>query len=255
MSDLLFGHISQLQGERPWGAVLDAGTGRNSLDWLLRLPSTRCTAITGAQGMADQVHASLGARLRADDRLVVGNWSDPTLLAGERYDTVLADYLVGAIEGFAPYTQEAIFERLRPLVAGRLYLVGLEPYVPILDPATEAGQLVCEIGRLRDACLLLAGERPYREFPMDWILHQLERAGYRIIDARRFPIRYRERFIHSQLDMCVRRIERLSDRWLAASLDAHVADLRARAVAQAQADDGLRFGADYVVAAEPISSR
>ena len=34
---------------------------------------------------------------------MLGNWTDPSLLADEVYDdTVLADYLIGAVEGFPP---------------------------------------------------------------------------------------------------------------------------------------------------------
>jgi len=32
--------------------------------------------------------------------------------------------------------------------------------------------------RLRDACLLLAGERPYREYPADWVLRALRRSSF-----------------------------------------------------------------------------
>ena len=116
---------------------------------------------------------------------------------------------------------------------------------------TEAGRLICEIGRLRDACLLLAGERPYREFPLIWVLGQLERAGFRIIQTRRFPIRYRERFVNGQLDMCLRRLERLQDDTLADALRGRVEALRERALSKLEADDGLRHGHDYVIAAEP----
>lgn len=126
----------------------------------------------------------------------------------------------------------------------------MEPYVPY-SPDDPAGRVVCEIGRLRDACLLLAGERPYREFPMDWVLRQLRLAGFRPLDTRRLAIRYRERFIHSQLDMCDQRLLRLRDRGLALALSEHVAQLRQRALALEVSEEGLRHGHDYVIVAEP----
>src|SRR5690606_8319512 len=89
----------------------------------------RWTAVTASPRMMDSMRREVGERLRPQDRLLVGNWMDPQLLAGEVYDTVLADYLLGAVEGFAPYWQDRLFARLRPLVGGRLHLVGLEPYV------------------------------------------------------------------------------------------------------------------------------
>lgn len=142
---------------------MDAGTGVKSLEWILTLPTERWTAITAAHRMADNARAAVGSGVRPQDRLLVGNWINDSLLTGETFDTVLVDYLVGAIEGFAPYWQDRVFERLRPLVAehGRLYLIGLEPYVQF-EPESPAGKIIWEIGRVRDACLLLAGERPYR---------------------------------------------------------------------------------------------
>ena len=252
LSGSLFDVVSDMQADLPWGSFLDAGTGKGSMSRLLGLDTTRWTAITGAPNMAAQVQREVGARLRSQDRIVVGNWMDAELLQGESYDTVLADYLVGAMDGFAPYWQDRIFGRLRPLVGKRLYVIGLEPYVPYF-PTDPAGKLVCEIGRLRDACLLLAGERPYREYPMDWVLRHLRLAGFRPLDVQRYGIRYGERFIHSQLDMCDQRLSRVWDRSLALSLSEHVADLRHRALAFAAVEGGLRYGYDYVIAAKPVA--
>lgn len=250
----LYHRIAELQGDRPWGAMLDAGTGRSSMRWLLSLATERWTAVTGATSMARQTGTEIGTRKRDVDRLVVGNWLDPALLAGERYDTVLADYLLGAIEGFAPYWQDQLFARLRDLVApgGRLYVVGLEPYVPrIPDALDAAGSLVTRIGRLRDVCLLLAGDHPYREYPADWTLRQIERAGFRVVHAEQLPIRFGMRFVDGQLDMCGRVLERVSDRQLAAAMHAHVQALRMEAHLRLAEDGGLRTGYDYVIAAEP----
>jgi hypothetical protein len=117
------------------------------------------------------------------------------------------------------------------------------------DPA---GKLIVEIGRLRDACLLLAGERPYREYPMDWVLRHLRQSGYRCVDAQRFGIRYGDSFIHGQLDMCDGRLRRLKDRNLAMALSEHVQALRQQALALNQTLGGLRHGHDYVICAEAI---
>lgn len=245
----LYDRLTALQGHRPWGAVLDAGTGRSSLRWLTSLQTTRWTAVTGSERMAAMAREQQEVSPRPQDRIIVGNWMDPQLLAGETYDTVVADYLLGAMDGFAPYWQDLLFKRLRPLVGSRLYVIGLEPYVPFSSDA-PAGSLVVEIGRLRDACLLLAGQRPYREYPLDWVLRHLEQAGLRPVDVERIPIRYGERFINTQLDLCSESVDKLQDRALAVSLQRHVAQLRHRALAFNQADGGLRHGHDYVIAAE-----
>lgn len=247
----LFRHIEALQGDRPWGAMLDAGTGSGSINWIQSLDTERWTAVTGAEGHARQVRDLSDAARRPDDRIVLGNWADPALLAGERYDTVLADYLLGAIDGFAPYFQERLFARLRPLTGGRLYVVGLDPYVPADEPADAAARMVWRIGRLRDSCLLLAGERPYREYPAEWAIDNLRRSGFEPIAAERFPIRFGARFVEAQIAMCAPRIARLADWTLAAALDEHAAALRTEALALIEQEGALASGADYVIAAEP----
>jgi len=218
--------------------------------WLLGLATTQWTAVTGSAAMAEHTAREIGQAQRSQDRLVVGNWVDPELLAGERYDTVLADYLLGAIEGFAPYWQDRLFARLRPLVGTRLYVIGLEPYVHG-RPDDDDGRLVNEIGRLRDACLLLAGDQPYREYPLHWTLRQLALSGFRVVDTQIVPIRYGARFVHSQLDLCARVLDRLTDRMLATQLQAQVADLRLRALGHVRREGGLRHGNDYILVAEP----
>ena len=249
-SSPIFRRIAALQDDLPWGAFLDAGTGRHSLQWVSALDTKSWTAVTGASGMAGQVQRAVGPRMRAQDRIVQGNWEDPDLLAGETYDTVLADYLLGALDGFSPYQQYRLFHRLRPLVGRRLYVVGLEPYVPYV-PQDAAGQIVCEIGRVRDACLLLAGERPYREYPLEWVLEQLGQAGMRILDVHRFPIRYGKRFIDSQIDMCQMRLPRFAEGAVASAMQVQLNTLRERALALDTNLDGLRHGFDYLVAAQP----
>ncbi|WP_380872341.1 hypothetical protein ACFB49_32890 [Sphingomonas sp. DBB INV C78] len=246
----MFRCIEDLQGNQPWGSFLDAGTGTNSISWVSSLETDRWTAVTGAEEHAIQVRDAIEKRQRRQDRIVLGNWADEALLEGEHYDTVLADYLVGAIEGFAPYYQPYLFEGLRKLVGRRLYVVGLEPYATI-EPESAAGKLVWEIGRFRDACLLLSGERPYREYPAQWVADHLEAAGFRIVAARRFAIRYKERFVNSQIDMCASRLVALADRALAEALRSRGEDLRARALGKVEGEGGLNHGFDYVFAAVP----
>lgn len=247
----LFAHIAALQGDATWGRFLDAGTGTHSIGWVGSLVTERWTAVSGAEAHAAQVADAIAAKRRPADRIIVGNWADPALLAGERYDTVLADYLLGAIDGFAPYFQHRLFARLRPLVGRRLYVVGLEPYV-VGEPDSDEGRLVWEIGRFRDACLLLAGEQPYREYPSQWAVDHLEASGYRVIAAKRFANRYKERFVNSQIDMCAPRLAKIADHGLAAALAARGEALRAEALALVERANGLRHGFDYILAAEPL---
>lgn len=246
----LFRFIAQAHGPAPWGEVLDAGTGVNSAGWLTSLPTEGLTLVTAAPAHAEQVRRRVPG-LRAGDRLLVGNWADPSFLARGSFDTVLADYLVGAVEGFAPYFQEALVERLARVTRRRLYLIGVDPYVTG-PPATPAGRLLWRIGRYRDAALLLAGEQPYREYPGEWIAGQLARVGFRVLAARRFPIRYKAGFVNSQIDMAQMRLPALANPALAAALLAEGEELRRRALAHIEAEGALAHGSDYVIAAEPV---
>lgn len=191
------------------------------------------------------------AQIRAQDEVIVGNWTDPGLLAGERFDVVLADYLLGAIDGFAPYFQDTLFKRLRPHVGGKLYVVGLAPYPD--QAQTPGGEAILEIARLRDACILLAGHRCYREYPLSWVRRSLESAGFAIENEQSLSIRYGARFINGQLNVCVRKLKYFQDPVLAGSMRMHIEAVRAKALALREVEEGgIRFGEDYVVCARPL---
>lgn len=250
MTDLLFDHIVALHGDRPWGSVLDAGTGVHSSRWVRALPARRWTAVTADPMVAHSVarEAPPQGPTGAEGCVVVGDWSDASLLGGERFDVVLADYLLGAVEAFAPYFQHRLFERLARHVAGRLYVVGLEPLPD--RPSTEAERVVTDIARTRDALTLLHGGRPYREFPLDWVRLHVERAGMRVVSARRFHNVFGHDWIERQCDACTWRIERIPDDALKDVMHARVEALRTRAHGVCEAEAGLRCGHDHVLAAE-----
>ncbi|HEY4249927.1 MAG TPA: class I SAM-dependent methyltransferase [Roseomonas sp.] len=246
----LFAVIERLQGARPWGAVLDAGTGPRSASWIAGLPSRRWTGVTADPALLAETRAAVGPRMRARDRLVAGNWADPGLLAGDAHDTVIAEYLLGAMDAYAPFAQDALFERLRPLVRGRLYVVGLDPYVQG-RPTDAAGQLVQAIGRCRDACHLLADETPYREYPAEWVTDRLVRAGFRIQVAQRFPNHYDMRWVDMQWTTMQALVARIADADLGLALLRQAGVLRDQARAHCDREGGLVHGHDYLVMAEP----
>ena len=243
-TDRLFASVERLQGTTPWGRVLDAGTGEHSLRWLSERPTEALAAVTASESMARGLREKVP--LRPQDRLLIGNWTDPTLLAGETFDTVLADYLLGAVDGFAPYFQDQLFPRLRPLVRHRLVTIGLAPYPDVAED--EGGALILELARLRDACILLAKHRCYREYPLDWTCRHLERAGFTVEDAWSTPIVYRERFITGQLRVCESKLGYLNDKALIAALRGQIESLRGRAMEHLRRHpEGIKLGADWVV--------
>jgi SAM-dependent methyltransferase len=249
LGDALFTQVERFHAPRPWGRVLDAGTGLHSLSWICGLPTASWTAVTGAEAREHDLRARFADRLRPPDAVVTGNWQDELLLVGQTFDVIVADYLIGAIDGFAPYFQGQALGRLRRHLApgGRLYVIGLEPYPD--EPADEAGALILEIARLRDALILLAKHRCYREYPRAWVHRSLEASGYVVEESVAVPIVYGERFIDGQLNVCRSKLPLLADRALAAAFDATIEELRARAHAAARRLGGLRFGEDYVVVA------
>ncbi|GLK82282.1 hypothetical protein GCM10017653_03510 [Ancylobacter defluvii] len=246
----MFGIIEHVQGDLPWGSVLDAGTGVRSARWISGLPSSRWTAVSADPDHLRLAEEASAAERRPQDRLVLGNWQDPALLTGESHDTVLAEYLLGAVESYAPYFQNDLFARLRPLVRGRLYVVGVDPYV--IGPANdETGALVQAIGRLRDACALLAGVTPYREYPAEWVMQRLEQAGLRISFARRFPNFYDRQWVERQLEDSRQLTGWIGDPAMAGALAGRIDRLRARAYELLARLGGLSHGHDYVIAATP----
>lgn len=246
----LFRVIEELHGTRPWGAVLDAGTGPDSLRWINTLDTTRWMAVTGSRQTAVRALKAVGGRTRDGDRIVVGNWTDPELLRGERFDTVLADYLLSAVDRVAPYWQDQLFARLRPLVTERLYVIGLEPCGEAA-PDDEGAQVVTGMWRVKDACFLLAGERTYREYPLESVVRLLDVAGFRVVDTRRYPIRYQDDLVNNQIEGCLLRIPRIADRAVADALRVYVEHLRHRALALVARQHGIKYGHEYLIVAEP----
>ena len=251
MADSLFSTIEHFHDNEPWGSVLDAGTGDHSLGWICGLETERWVGITGDPHRRERMQRDFSARMGPQDELIVGNWTDPGLLAGEQFDVVLADYLLGAIDGFAPYFQNILFKRLRPHVRGRLYVVGLAPYPD--QATTSGGEAILEIARLRDACILLAGHRCYREYPLSWVRRSLEDSGFEVDNALSLSIRYGARFINGQLDVCTRKLKYFQDPAMASAMRAHIESVRTKALALPELKDGgIRFGEDYVVSARPL---
>ena len=240
-SDALFQHVEAQHRGRPVASVLDAGTGAHSLRWLTTL-GAQVTGVT-----ADEPTA---ARLRTefpDVELVTGDWQDAGLLRGRRYDVVEADYLLGAIDGFAPYYQERVFARLRPHVGDRLYVIGLEPW-PARDDDPDA-QAFIDLCRTRDAAFLLAGTRPYREFPQTWVASTLESSGFTLVDQLRLPIQHSARTIDREHGNVIRYAQRV-ERDLGAALTRRADALRDRLLARVR-QRPLLFGYDWVVSAAP----
>lgn len=247
MSDTLFQYIEKMQAGRPWGRVLDAGTGEHSLKWIQSLNSSGWTAVTIDTTRTTRMLPKWTPTMRDTDQIALGSWTDPEFLQGEQFDVVLADYLVGAIDAFTPYFQTQIFERLRPHTRSAFYLIGWEPFPD--KPTQRSHQLVVELAKTKDACRLLAGERAYREYPATWVEQQMQKAGYNVHETKHFTNIFRTRYVNSQVQGCFRSIQKIQDPKVSAAMRSQVERIRDELLPFASASEGIRMGSDYVITA------
>eukprot|EP00980_Cylindrotheca_fusiformis_P029240 scaffold22766_cov131-Cylindrotheca_fusiformis.AAC.6 len=256
--DALFGTIEKQQGGRPFGSVLDAGTGLHSLRWIGTLGEkgmTEFTAITADKQMQQNVQQEADAiGISELGSIVIGNWFSDTspLRLGQQYDTILADYLIGAMDGFSPYKQDLIISKLTSYLrpGGRLYIVGLEP---IPDSAPGDGDIICNVRRIRDACILLAGHRCYREYPVEWIHRQIEgNAQLELLNTTNFPILYRHGTIVNQINVGRSKLQYFPSPELGEEMKRVLDDLERRSLEATKRAGRIRLGFDYVVTAERV---
>mmetsp|Transcript_8399 Transcript_8399/g.25993 ORF Transcript_8399/g.25993 Transcript_8399/m.25993 type:complete len:465 (-) Transcript_8399:76-1470(-) len=150
------------------------------------------------------------------DRLLLADWANQTLLSEERFDTILADYFLGSVDGFTPYAQPRFLRRFRDLLTtdgggGVLILIGTEPYLVAAErfgALTADQQLLLSAFRLRDSCILYAGySYQYREYPAAWVVDQLESmGGFEVEAVQHFPIVNGWSRARSALDLCRKKI-------------------------------------------------
>mmetsp|Transcript_6547 Transcript_6547/g.14222 ORF Transcript_6547/g.14222 Transcript_6547/m.14222 type:complete len:533 (+) Transcript_6547:14-1612(+) len=175
----------------------------------------------------------------------------PLLLQNQTYQTILADYLVGAIDGFSPYFQDLIFPRLFPHLSpgGRLYIIGLQP---IPDRVPGDANIMCKITKIRDACILLANHRCYREFPLDWIQRHVKRAGLKVLETRTYPIRYDHATMVRQINVARSKLRLFPSKAMAEEMRKVLDGLEKESLEVTRRVVGGRvtLGFDYVVVAE-----
>jgi len=278
-SDALFGYIerSQLEFGKSFDRLLDAGTGTHSLRWIASLinnPNTESsqsplfvqhyTAVTADETMRQNV-LDEASKLNILDRgdVVIGNWGMPEnaesevesndyFLKDQKFDTILADYLIGALDGFSPYYQDLILERLdRHLVpGGRMYIVGLQP---IPDFVKSDANIACKVNKIRDACILLAGHRCYREYPVDWVIRHVQRIPHlNVVKISQFPILYTHATILRQLNVAKSKLSLFPSPTLATEMEKAISDLEEESLmlTQRSSTGKLKLGFDYVIVVE-----
>jgi hypothetical protein len=157
-----------------------------------------------------------------------------------------------AMDGFSPYYQDCIYDRLKSHLRpdhGRLYIVGLQP---IPHSASGDANIICKTTKMRDACILLANHRCYREYPLEWTIRNLKRSGFRVVDHSTFPILYTHQTIVRQLNVARSKLPLFSSRGLAEKMRKEIDELEhesSRATAKSP-NNRIKLGYDYIVVAE-----
>lgn len=237
--------------------VLDAGTGPDSLLWMASLPVASITAVTACDGMCATVEAETLAFINTQkDKVLVGNWQDPSFLRGEAFDFVLADYLLGAVDHFAPDFQDGVLRRVGELVkpGGYLAIIGREPFDPVgaaaIDPAAK---ILVDIQALKDAATLLTRHRSYREMPQRWVEAQLSLLGFQLVVQQQFPHRLNLMKVRRLLDWAQEEIQKVPHMKLKDNLRSHLNELRLAAEGSPSLRRNYIFGEDYGLLAQRTS--
>lgn len=240
-----------------WGRVLDAGTGAHSLKWLQTLNTESIVAITADNGMKNTILTDKAVKpLREGrDEVLVGNWMDFEFVSSlQKYDVILADYLIGAVDGFSPYEQDVILDKLRDhlLPQGKLYIIGMNPIPDHATPPSSSAELITEIKRARDSCILLAGHRPYREFPIEWMKRHLDKSKLRITKIKNFTILHSVESSTRQIKVAQSKLPLITNIALRSGLEAYLDDLtnRVKAAIGATLANNIPLSFDYVIACE-----
>lgn len=230
-------------------------------------------AVTADEEMKRSVEKE-AEKLSIQDKgeVIIGNWfpsdssdKDKIFPNDEMFDTILADYLIGAMDGFSPFKQDEIFDRLYPHLSpgGLLHIIGLEP-IPDFSSDKDA-DIMCRVRKVRDACILLAGHRCYREYPLEWILRQIQQKHpdkYEIVSVRKFPILYSHDGIVRQINVGRSKLSLFknmskvsgSNDELVNGMEKLLSDLEqeSKEATQKSNNGRIRLGFDYVVSVKKV---
>jgi SAM-dependent methyltransferase len=237
----VFKHIEAFKGTN-WGDVLDAGTGFASMQWLQGVGAKSVTGITASGSNAERLNKVCGVSCQ----VIVGDWADPDTLKDRKFDTVLAEYLLGAVDSTLMLN---VFTTLKMHMKdeGILIIVGTEP---LNDSAiiSEEEHMLARVTKVRDASLALSGKRAIKQFPLSFYLKLLEQSGLEVIDITLFPVVYGDPWISSQLSIASQTIQNaktLSNKFASGLLE-EIDLLKSMSSSE---EGAFCYGADFVISA------
>ena len=134
-----------------------------------------------------------------------------------------------------------------------MYIIGLQP---IPDRVPSEANIMCKITKVRDACILLANHRCYREYPVDWIQRHIRRAGMEIMETRQYPIRYDHGTMLKQINVGRSKLRLFPTKGVAEEMGIILDKLEQESLEVTRKQDSGRItlGFDYVVVAEKVTS-
>eukprot|EP01033_Poteriospumella_lacustris_P000166 gene166-110_t len=122
---------------------------------------------------------------------------------------------------------------------------------PIPDEITPPGNIISEIRRARDACILLGGHRPYREFPVSWMKRHVEGAGMVVTNSSNFTIMHTEDSALRQIRVAKSKLDLMRDEHLRRGMETYLLDLERRLkVVVKEAGGRIPMSFDYVMSVE-----
>jgi hypothetical protein len=275
------------RGHKRWGHTLDAGSGANSMSWLCGQPTESVVAVTAAKSMRRKMKSKLkypckpvellAEAAKSGQRpagrpnvLLVGNWfgaddsgkpplTEHPVYTAQKFDTVLAEYLLGALEHFAAFNEQKLMDVLAASVVegGLLLFCGRVPF-DYPGPAgyknySKAEQIVLDTERIRDASMLLSHQREYREFPPWWVVAAIEERGLEVVKQKEFRNVANLEYVTQQLQWAAREAKTVPSPALAADLIKHIDAVQAEADAdEILKREGAAFGGSYCLVARKL---
>ena len=130
-----------------------------------------------------------------------------------------------------------------------MYIIGLQP---IPDSVVGDANIFCKITKIRDACILLAEHRCYREYPRDWIERHVKRAGMKVLETKTYPIRYDHQTMMRQINVGRSKLKLFPSKGMAKEMGNVLDELEKESleVCKRQPDGRITLGFDYVIVAE-----
>jgi hypothetical protein len=156
---------------------------------------------------------------------------------------------------YSPYEQDQIVSRLKDHLNpdGRLYFIGMNP---IPDEPALPTKIISEVRQARDASILLAGHRMYREFPLSWMLRHISNVGLETTAHKKYTIMHSEVSVTRQIKVAQSKLNLMTNAALRHGMEKYLFELEARVRDTMRLNGGkVALSFDYVIMAQHRKTR